>query len=133
MRKIIRTFVITLAALGLVNQLIGGFQISGGSQGFLLTAAVLTGVNLAIKPLIKLLLLPINLVTLGAFRWLTNVFSLFIVTMLIPYLEITGFNFPGYTYQGFIMPEMYLAKIMVLIISSFLISLITTFLFWLFR
>lgn len=133
MKKILRSLVINLAALILVSEAIAGFRISGGYQGILFTAAVLTGIHFAIKPLIKLLLLPINLITLGAFRWVANVFSLYLVTLLIPYLEIFSFTFPGFTYQGFIIPEMYLAKIWVLIISSFLISLFTTFLFWLFR
>jgi len=133
MKKILRTLVINLAALVLVSQVIAGFEISAGYQGILFTAAVLTAVNFVIKPLIKLLLLPVNLLTLGAFRWLTNVFSLYLVTLLVPYLEITGFNFPGLVYQGFIIPAIYLAKIWVLVISSLLISLLTTFLLWLFK
>lgn len=133
MKRILRSLVINLGALILVSQAIAGFKISGGYQGILFTTAVLTGVNLAIKPLIRLLLLPINLITLGAFRWVANVFSLYLVTLLVPYLEIFGFTFPGFSYQGFIMPEMYLAKIWVLAISSFLISLFTTFLLWLFK
>ncbi|OGV89178.1 hypothetical protein A2Z41_02295 [Microgenomates group bacterium RBG_19FT_COMBO_39_10] len=132
MKKVIRSFVINLAAIIIISQSVEGFIVSGGYQGLLFTAAVLTGINLAIKPLIKLLLLPINLITLGAFRWVANVFSLYLVTLLVPYLEIIGFAFPGYAYQGFIIPEMYLAKIWVIAISSFFISLITTFLFWLF-
>lgn len=133
MKKILRSLVINLAALILVNQVIAGFKISGGYQGILFTALVLTGINLTIKPLIKLLLLPINLITLGAFRWVVNVFSLYLVTLLVPYLEIFAFTFPGFSYQGFTIPEMYLAKIWVLVISSFLLSLFTTFLFWLFK
>lgn len=133
MKKILRSLVINLAALTLVSQAITGFKISGGYQGLLLTAAILVGINLAIKPLIKLLLLPINLITLGAFRWVANVFSLYLTTLLVPYLEIFSFTFPGFSYQGFVIPTVYLAKIWVLIISSFLISLLTTFLFWLFK
>ena len=133
MKRILQSLVINLVALFIINQLLGGFQISGSYEGFLFAAAVLTGINLAIKPLVRLLLLPVNLITLGAFRWVANVFSLYLVTLLVPYLEVVGFDYPGFTYQGFIIPEMYLAKIWVLIIASFLISLITTFLFWLFK
>jgi uncharacterized membrane protein YvlD (DUF360 family) len=109
-----------------------GFKISEGLTGIFFTAAVLTGINLALKPLIRLLLLPINLITLGAFRWVANVFSLYLVTMLVPYLEIVDFQFPGFSYQGFIIPSMFLGTFVVLLISSFLISFINTFLFWLF-
>lgn len=133
MKKILCSLVINLAALILVGQVVAGFKISGGYQGIFFTAVVLTGINFAIKPLIKLLLLPINLITLGAFRWVANVFSLYLVTLLVPYLEILSFTFPGFAYQGFVIPGMFLAKIWVLVISSFLLSLFTTFLFWLFK
>lgn len=133
MKKILRAFVINLAAVIVISQIISGFKISEGYEGIILTSAVLTGVNFGIKPLIKLLLLPINLLTLGAFRWLTNVFSLYLVTLIVPHLSVVGYDFPGFVYQGFVIPEMYLAKIWVLVISSFLISLLTTFFFWLFK
>lgn len=133
MKKILSSLVINTAAIVIVSQIIAGFKISAGYQGILFTAIVLTAVNFAVKPLVKLLLLPINLLTLGAFRWLANVFSLYLVTLLVPYLEITGFYFPGLIHKGFIVPELYLAKIWVLVISSFLISFLTSFLFWLFK
>ena len=133
MKKLLRSIIINAAALALVSQVMAGFKISSGYEGVFLTALVLAGINLVVKPLIKLLLLPINLITLGAFRWLINVFSLYLVTILIPYLEITGFNFPGFSYKGFIISEMYLSTLWVLVIASFLISLFSTFLFWLFK
>ncbi len=132
MKKILKTFIINIASLILVSQIFAGFKISGGIEGILFTAAVLTAVNFAINPLIKLLLLPINLITLGAFRWVANVFCLYLVTLLVPYLEIASFTFPGFSYQGFTIPTMHLGSILVLILSSFLISLITTIFFWLF-
>jgi uncharacterized membrane protein YvlD (DUF360 family) len=132
LKKICRNFLINGVALMLVSSFFAGFKISQGLTGIAFTAAVLTGINLALKPLIRLLLLPINLLTLGAFRWLANVFSLYLVTLLVPYLKIEGFQFPGFSYQGFIVPSMYLGFLVVLLISSFLISLINTFLFWLF-
>lgn len=133
MKKLFRSLVINAAALTLVSQMLSGFKISGGYEGLLITAAVLAGINLAVKPLVKLLLLPINLLTLGAFRWLINVFSLYLVTLLVPYLEITGFRFPGWVHEGFIIPAMHLSQIWVIVIASFLISLFSTFLFWLFK
>ena len=132
MKKILRSFLINSVALILVSSLFAGFKISQGLTGIFFTSAVLTAINLALKPLIRLLLLPINLITLGAFRWVANVFSLYLVTLLVPYLEIVGFQFPGFSYQGFIIPSMFLGTFVVLFISSFLISLINTFLFWLF-
>lgn len=132
-KDLLRSLIIAAAALFLVSQIILGFKISGGYQGIIVTSVVLVGINFAVKPIIKVLLLPVNLLTLGAFRWLANVFSLYLVTLLIPYLEITSFHFSGFVYEGLIIPEMLVSKIWTLLISSFLISLLSTFLFWLFK
>jgi len=133
MKKILRWFVINSVVVFAADRLIPGFNVSPGYEGIIITAAVLTGLNFAIKPLIKLLLLPVNLITLGAFRWVANVFILWLVTYMVPNLEVIGFQFVGYTYQGFIIPAMYLGQFWALVVSSFFISLATTFLFWLFK
>jgi len=130
-KKHLRSFVFNLIALWLVAQFIQGVSFVGGYQTLLLAALALTLVNLLVRPLIKLLLLPINLLTLGAFRWLVNVITLYLVTLLVPQFKISGFLFPGFTYQGFIVPAIYLTSFWVYVLSSFFLSLITSFLFWL--
>ena len=133
MKKHLRLFLINLAALWLVTNFLAGVNISGGLQSLALTALTLTVVNLAIRPLIKLLFLPINLITLGAFRWLVNVGSLYLVTLFVPQFEIRGFRFPGYNYQGFTIPAMNLNAFWALVLVSLIISFTTTLLLWLIR
>lgn len=133
MKKILRIFAVSLISLTIVAQIIEGVQISGGYQGYIITAFALTLAFFIIKPLIKLLILPINLITLGAFRWITNVATLYIVTLIVPYFETVSFYFVGYNYQGFIIPSFTVSQLLSLIIASFLMSIISTFLFWLFK
>ena len=129
MRKLLRSFVFNLAALWLVAKNLEGVSYTGGYQTLLLTALALTAVNLLVKPLINLLLLPINLVTLGTFRWLVNVATLYLVTLLVPQFKIGAFVFPGFSYQGFIIPPIQLGTFWVYVLVSLFISLITSFLF----
>lgn len=133
MKSLLRSFVINIAALWLVTQILPGVSFIGGYQTLLLAAITLTIVNLLVKPLINLLLLPINLLTLGAFRWLVNVATLYLVTLLIPQFQISEFLFPGFLYQGFIIPQINLTAFWVLVLSSFLISLIGSFFYWLIK
>jgi len=130
-KKYLRLFLINLVSFWLVAKLIEGVGYSGGFQTLAWAALALMIVNLTVKPLINLLLLPINLITLGAFRWLVNVLALYLVTLVVPQLKISAFLFPGFNYQGFIIPPVYLAIFWVLVIASFLISLITGFFLWL--
>lgn len=133
MKKYLRLFLINLFSLWLVASSLSGVSFSGGYRTLMTAALVLTLANLLVKPLIKLLLLPVNLLTLGAFRWLTNVLILYLVTLIVPQLEINGFLFPGFSYQGFIMPAIYLSIFWAFVVVSLLISLITTSLLWLVR
>lgn len=130
MKRLLRSFVINTATLWLVTQILPGVGYAGGHQTLLLTALALTIVNLLVKPLINLLLLPINLLTLGAFRWLVNVAALYLVTLIVPQFQIKSFLFPGFTYQGFIIPSISLTVFWVFVLTSFLISLISSLFYW---
>lgn len=130
-KRFLRFYIFSLAALWLVTQLIKGVTFAGGYQTLLLASLALTLVNLLVKPLVNLLLLPLNLLTLGAFRWVVNVAALYLVTLLVPQFKIEAFLFPGFSYQGFIIPPIHLNILWVFVLASLSISIITSFLFWL--
>ncbi len=131
MKRYLRLYIFNLVTLWLVGNILEGVNFRGGYQTLALAALALSAVDVLIKPLINLLLLPINLLTLGMFRWLSNVIALYLVTKVIPKFEILGFNFPGFSYHGFVVPRMFLTTFWVFVITSFLISLIISFLLWL--
>jgi len=132
-KKYLRFFLINLFALWLVAYIFTGVSFTGGWQTLALAALVLTLLGTLIKPLIKLLLLPINLITLGTFRWLINVITLWLVTIIVPQFEIRGFLFEGVNYQGFTIPSFYLATFWAFVLTSLVISLVTTLTLWLIR
>ncbi|MBR1424911.1 phage holin family protein [bacterium] len=57
----------------------------------MLVAAVLTFVNIFIKPIVKLLTFPINLVTLGLFNIVINIGMLYLTAFLVPQFEVENF------------------------------------------
>ena len=130
-KKHLRSFVFNLTAIWIVSLLVEGFVLEGGNKTLLLTALALSLVNFFVRPLIKLLFLPVNLLTLGAFRWLINVIALYVVTLLVPQLKIKAFLFAGYTYQGFVIPQIHLGVFLCLVLSSLMLSLIVSFIYWL--
>ena len=130
-KKYLRLFLINSVSIWLIAQVVAGIILKGGLQTLVTAGLVLTLVNLAVKPLINLLLLPINLVTLGTFRWLVNVLVLWLVTLIVPQFQINDFSFAGGSWQGFIIPSLMLGKFWAFVLISFLISLVTGFLLWL--
>lgn len=132
-KRYLRLFLINLFCLWSVGFLLPGVKFIGGFQTIALTALVLTLISSFIKPLIKLLLLPVNLLTLGAFRWLVNVITLWLVTLVVPQFIIQSFNFVGYTYNGFAIPTMFVVTFWAFVLASLIISIITTFILWLIK
>jgi putative membrane protein len=110
--------------------IVPAFRISGGLNSFLTAGATLTVLNILVRPILNLLLLPINLLTLGFFRWASSVLIIWILTKLTPGLSITSYSFQGFNYQGFIVPSAQLNVFWTLVVGSFMMSIITTLLDW---
>lgn len=132
-KKYLRLFLINFLALWLVGKVLAGINFIDGYQTIALAALTLTLADFLIKPLIKLLLFPINLLTLGSFRWLVDVIVLKIITMIIPQFQITGFQFTGFIYNGFTIPSMFIIIFWAYVLTSLIISLITTLILWLIK
>ena len=131
MKKYLRQFLINSTSIWVAKSVLPmGVALTQGYKVLAYTALVLTIANLIIRPLVKLLLLPVNLLTMGGFRWVVNVGTLYFVTLLVPQLQISGFLFPGANLNGFIVPSINLGTLWVYVLASFIISLTTTFLFW---
>ncbi len=130
-KSLIRSLIINLAALWVTNEVVACFYFARGVETLIATAFVLGVVNLFVKPLINILLLPINLLTLGTLRWVVNVATLYLVTLIVPDFRVVGFFFPGLAYNGFSLPPFSADGILALILSSFALSFVSGFLFWL--
>jgi len=86
---VIRWLILTVAIL-LAAYLIDGIHVSGFLAG-LLAAAVLGVLNVLLRPVLILLTLPINILTLGLFTFLINAFLLKMTSGVIPGFDVTGF------------------------------------------
>lgn len=127
----IRSFVIYAGILWFIASYIGGVDYGNNFQTLLLGALALTLAESLLKPIINLLLLPFNLVTLGVFRWVSNVLMLYISTLAVPGFSIVPFTYPGFSSNLFIIPSMELGLIGAYIAVSIVLSIIASFVFWL--
>lgn len=131
MKGLIRSFVFNLFVLQLAVELIPGVSYKGGFSTLALTAITLAIFNLLVKPVINLLLLPINLLTLGMFRWVVNVIILYLLTTVIPNFSIQGFLFPGFSYQNFSLDSVFISSFWNTVLTSFFLSFVLSLLYWL--
>src|SRR3972149_2092976 len=132
LRILLRSLAINLASVYLaVGVLSGIVTYVGGLQTLILAAVVIAVTNLLVRPIINLLLLPIHLLTLGVFRWLANLATMYIVIWLIPNLSIQPFTFPGLNLSYIIIPSIKFSAFGAFIVSTLVLTLTFHFLYWL--
>ncbi len=86
---IIKSILITLLSILVLIFFVPA--ISFNSWGTLVIASiVLTILQKVVRPVLKILFLPINIVTLGLFSWVINVFILWLATALVPGFHINN-------------------------------------------
>lgn len=82
-------WILNAAAMLLTARLVRGFEISG--MGAALTASVILGVvNTVVKPILGLLTLPLNIMTLGLFSFVLSAFMLQLTAYVVPGFNISG-------------------------------------------
>jgi putative membrane protein len=88
--SIIWRLVINAAALWITAAVVSGIAFEGGFWDLLLVAAVFGMANALIRPVAKLLTLPLNIATLGLFTFVINATMLAIAAGLTDALSIDG-------------------------------------------
>lgn len=82
-------WIITALAIGLAAMLLPGVDVD--PIGALLLAVVLALINVFIKPVISLLTLPLNIVTLGLFSLVVNALLIMLAAMVVPGFSVDNF------------------------------------------
>lgn len=131
MKTLLRALFVNSLVLYFAILTFPGLGFNGQIKTLLLAALALTLLNRFVKPVIKLLLLPINLITLNLFGWVANVIMLFLVTVLVGGFQVHAFHFAGYASGGFVIPAMDISQVIAYILASLLISLYAAVLGWL--
>lgn len=131
MKTLLRYFLINMTALWVTTRIIPGLAFTGGFKSLLIGAAAFAAINIILVPLIRILLLPLNLFTLGLFAWLTNVLALYALTSFVSAFQLMPYTFEGFNFNGLVIPAIDLSTFWVAAVSSFVIGIITHALQWL--
>lgn len=86
---IVRWLILT-AAIMVASYLLEGIQVSGFLSA-LFGAVILSLLNIFFKPVLIILTLPFNMLTLGLFTFVINAFLLMMVSGVIPGFEVSSF------------------------------------------
>lgn len=115
---VVSTLVVALA-LAVTAMVLPQITYGGEPQTLLVVALIFGLVNALVKPVVKLLSLPLRLATLGTFTFLINTGLLLLVAWVSGQLEVTFqiVDFP---------PDLTLETLGVALVASVIISAVTT-------
>jgi uncharacterized membrane protein YvlD (DUF360 family) len=102
MRKILRYTLLHIFALITLNQLWRNLTFTNQIPTIIKVAFILTIFELILKPIVKLLLLPINILTLGTIRIFINTLGLYLAVFLLNDFSVNPISHPRFTTQGFL-------------------------------
>lgn len=83
------------------------------------------------RPIIKILWLPINIITLGLFSWMISVILVLLLLLFVPGIQIAPFETSRFEIWRFVIPAIELRLFWTYCILSFLLSWTQDFLRWL--
>ena len=112
--KLGKPLIVTFIALFILAWLLPNVSYSGW-PALIVFSIVFTLIQKILKPILKILLLPVNIVTLGFFSFVINVGLLWLATYLVP-----GFSIEAMTLFGLPLNQFFS-----LLVVSFLISFLS--------
>ena len=91
MKNFINVTLINIFALFIVSSMLNGIIIASW-QTLIVSAIILSLINIYLKPIIKIIMLPVNFLTLGLFTLFINAFLLTVVETLVNGFYIKNFS-----------------------------------------
>lgn len=131
-KTLFRHITITLLAFYLTSvYVVSGFELPLSLSVYVKAVIIFSLISFFLKPILKLLLLPINLLTLGLFGWIVNVILLYFLKLFVPEVHFGITFFPGFSWEGIVVPQMTLTPLWTVIATSFSLTFLTRLLNWL--
>ena len=109
-------------SLWLVSEMLPALSIHGGWTVVLFAGLMLGLLMLLVAPMLKILFIPINIITFGLMSWMINVIVLWLLTIFVPNVTIQAWTFPGATWAGFVIPSIHLSYGAALVAVSLAVS-----------
>ena len=130
MRSIIRTWFLYILSLYVLDLLFSFISVSSPTVLFSAATALFL-LNTIGRPILKILWLPINIITLGLFSWVLSIIVIVLVVSFVPGFQIEPAHFSSFQIGNFLIPEIHLKMFWTYFFFSFLLAWTVNLLGWL--
>ena len=131
MKKMLRSAALASISFLVLAYFYPGFTFENPNDR-LVAAVIFALFYLFLRPVLKLLSIPLNLITFGLFSLFINVILLYLLTLTAGGFEIVPFNFSGVGLAGFNISAIYLSGLFSAVAAAIALSFISSLLFWVF-
>jgi putative membrane protein len=131
-KKIARSLILSALAFLVVALFYQGIRYQSLTD-LVIAGSIFALLSQFVKPVLKLLTIPFNLLTFGLFSVFVSIVIIYLVTLIAPGFSIVPFHFQGVNISGFILPSLTVPWLWSAVLASFLIGLAVTALQFIFR
>jgi len=130
MKKPLKHFILNLVSIAILSNIFSGVSYQQNFTILLTASLILSLANLLIKPILKIILLPINIITFGLAGWFIQVILLYLTTLLVEGFTITTFSLGPLNLIWFTLPTIVFSGFFAYLAASLGYSLINSLIFW---
>lgn len=130
MKKPLKHFILNAVSILILAQLLPGVSFGSSIQTLLFAALILSLMNLLIKPLLKIVLFPINVITFGLAGWLIQIIILYLTTLFVGDFTINSYSLGPLTVLGIGIPKIHFSGFWSYFGSAFVLSIVNNVLYW---
>jgi len=124
MKKILRLTLLFTFALITANQIWTNLNFQFIPWTIIKAALVLAIFEVMLKPILKVILFPINLITLGLFRIVIDTLGLYLASFLFSDFYIQNIHSPATNLLGITIPQLNFSGFWVYLVTSFTLGLL---------
>ncbi len=131
MKSIVKKILIVFISLYSLTQIIDQITINSGWYGLFYGSVILGAFYWILKPILGIILFPINMITLNLTSWLIDIIIFYIWTLTFPMIRISDWQFPGINIGSLIIFPYEFTGWQIYLVSAILLSLLLKFYRWL--
>lgn len=133
MKFVLKKYFLTTSALFTLTQLIPAIVISNSWKGLFYAGFIFSLLFYIIRPILNLIMLPINLVTLNLSSWIVQIIIFYFWSVITNTVRISSWQFGGFNLGAITLSSFNLVKWQVIIVGAIVYIFINKFLEWVFK
>lgn len=133
MRKLIKKYIINTVSIYLLSQLIAGISLKNSIEILIYSSFILTLLLLLVKPVVNLIMLPINLITFNLSVWVINIILTYLWIILVPDVTAAAWDFQGINLGFITIAPMNMPRWLVIITAGVVLSIFIRLFDWLMK